>query len=720
MLTLKSRSPRASLSIPSPNNNSSSNSPLASPASSAGGKSLSSGYFPPVNRPAPKRVSKDEAFKNVKAMEGLLAAWNEYRHAVALQGKAGRKMAGALRDMIGCMDKTEVAAQTMRPAAAMMDGVADLTIKLAKRIDKEYEDANADASKHFTLLAKESRSHDAYLGAIGKKHDKAEKAYRKASKTLSDTSNAHAGLQALKDTLGDDINRAHEDHQGLLGSKQAVLLLRLASSMGVVATSQFAYFSDSVRKAGTVYPDIEYFRALSDIQWHSALPPTLDEQHEDAVRAEIRLMKARVALGEMDIVGKDVWDGSKATGNVATTKPASGEGKSVESKPNAKVAFETPSEKAEKEVVPAPSVEKKPDPQSPYRKLAPSDLTKASSPPTATQHTRRPGLVSHASSDSQQSGRSGSGQATAVIAPLALVRGSAEGKDQGEKKERGDMEQTVARAISRYSDNDFRGYPDPRTPPPISTESHPNSADRPNPIPLPYSPTRMSVSQMTAAIDPSRAARESHRHSQSVSNTSSQHTLAHVQSHLPQHRHHPSISQTAAQAYKDEVYRQGERRAQGNEAAGQSGMTREKVVPRQSERRMQEESDNERDRLGQYPYERVVERPRQSNRSRRVTMPPTYSEPAFVYHRPQPPISHEDFYYASSQSSGHGTHGSHRDRPAMLDPTPVYGETLYHRLPGGYPEGERVVERRSSGVVAPRPMRPLGSSAEMEEYRDWV
>ncbi|WVQ71886.1 hypothetical protein IAR50_001428 [Cryptococcus sp. DSM 104548] len=226
----------------------------------------------------------------------------------------------------------------------------------------------------------------------------------------------------------------------------------------------------------------------------------------------------------------------------------------------------------------------------------------------------------------------------------------------------------------------------------------------------------MSVSQITAAIDPSRAAaqrKQSHRHShsQSISNTSSQHTLTHVQSHLPQQRHHdPSISQTAAQAYKDGVFRQGERRALDREALEQSGG------------RGREESDNEE---VHYPYKRVTEPLRVNHRSRRVTMPPTYSEPAFVYHRSQAPVSHprEELYYPSSQSqssSAHGTDGSHRKRRAVLDPapTPMYsdGGLVYHRsVSGGSEEGGQGQERRASGVIAPRPMRAYGS-AEMEEY----
>jgi len=59
------------------------------------------------------------------------------------------------------------------------------------------------------MFQKESRSRDAYLSAVSKKHDKAEKAYRKASKSLGDTAGAHSGLIALKTSLSDDIARAN-------------------------------------------------------------------------------------------------------------------------------------------------------------------------------------------------------------------------------------------------------------------------------------------------------------------------------------------------------------------------------------------------------------------------------------------------------------------------------------------------------------------------------
>ncbi|WVQ99009.1 hypothetical protein IAU59_006141 [Kwoniella sp. CBS 9459] len=347
MFSLKSLSispSRTSLSIPA-------TSPLSlgppSPShSSAAGKSPSASsstsdrtsYFPgPTSAPTtptttttttttapqrarPRYVSRDEALKTVKAMEDVLVAWNEYRIVLASLGKSGRKLGNALKGLAGCMDKTEIAAQTIRPTATMLEGLAALTVKLSKKVDKEYEETNSDASKYFSLLAKESRTHDAYLGAIGKKHDKAEKAYRKASKSLSDTAGAHSGLLALKDTLSEDISRAQEDHHGLIGAKQASVLLRMASSTGALASNLLAFYSDGLRQTSSSYPDIEYFRCLADARWTSTLPQSLeDELEEDKKRDEIRLIKARVALGESDIVGQSAWAIVKGT-NYGTTE----------------------------------------------------------------------------------------------------------------------------------------------------------------------------------------------------------------------------------------------------------------------------------------------------------------------------------------------------------------------------------------------------------------
>lgn len=307
-------SPSKCLAIPLPSSHSPSSShsgsPLRSPASS--GFKESRDYFTAVGAAPPRQITQEEALKTVKAVEDVLGAWNEYRLKLNAAGKAGRKLAGALKDLSGHMEKTGVAAQTTSPATDMLDDTADVMIKLARKVDKTYDEVNGDASRYFGLLAKETRSHDAYLGAISKRHDKAEKAYKKASKDLVATSHAHASLLDLKNTLGDDITRANVEHTALLTAKQDDLLLRLASGSGALAEGVNSFFSEGLRKSAHGYRDLEYFRALADARWRGALPSDLDAEEEDRRRDAVRLAKLRVAMGDADVLGPDVFAAAQA------------------------------------------------------------------------------------------------------------------------------------------------------------------------------------------------------------------------------------------------------------------------------------------------------------------------------------------------------------------------------------------------------------------------
>jgi hypothetical protein len=44
-------------------------------------------------------------------------------------------------------------AQALRPSGAVSDYSSDVMAKLAKKVEKDYEGANADAGKYFALLA---------------------------------------------------------------------------------------------------------------------------------------------------------------------------------------------------------------------------------------------------------------------------------------------------------------------------------------------------------------------------------------------------------------------------------------------------------------------------------------------------------------------------------------------------------------------------------------
>lgn len=49
-------------------------------------------------------------------------------------------------------------------------------------------------------------------------------------------------------------------------------------------------------------------RILAESQWVGQLPGDLEEIEESRVREMMRIQKVRVAMGELDIVGQDVWN----------------------------------------------------------------------------------------------------------------------------------------------------------------------------------------------------------------------------------------------------------------------------------------------------------------------------------------------------------------------------------------------------------------------------
>ncbi|WVQ78485.1 hypothetical protein IAT38_000571 [Cryptococcus sp. DSM 104549] len=735
MLTLKSLSPsRTSLTIP-PLSTSPFASPLASPAGSATSttsrRPSSSDYFPPVNRAPPKRVPREEALKNVKAIEGVLAAWNEYRAAVAGAGKAGKKLAGAVRELVGCMDKTQVPAQTMRPTAAMIDKIAELTTKLAKKVDKEYEEANSSASKYFTLLAKESRTHDAYLGAIGKKHDKAahnvptrhrnhREAYRKASKSLSDTSSAHAGLFTLKETLIEDINRAHDDHQCLIGSKQAVLLLQLASSCGVLASSQLAFLSDGLRKAGAVYPDIEYFQALADIQWQCALPPSLDEAEEDAKCDHLRLMKARVALGEMDVVGTQTWEGLQCPPG---TRAGAGEGQGeVEGEGKKRQGEGTPlvggvgvgkgnggaGEKGEKHqggsgASPAhnsPSSEKAKAAQAqtkpPHQPQAHTQAQFPTPPPTA--QPPRPQLTTHNSTSSHPSH---STSASTTSSSLTLV------SPQGRHPPSRDLPPGAA-APNPSAERDERSAPHP-----AGTGGNENASRRQAREDPPRLPLAAHARGGGAAERPiSRY--EDAPYSSSAGGDGAGHVPPGGYPD-PRGPAHPPASAGSAQNAQPARTRPSISHGHSRSMNMSNSRPDPIPLPRSSSRRSVSQIAAAFSLLTarQPPTQRPTG-------SRRVTMPPTYTASPLLLPSSSSDAAHAGRYapqegYRHSLGSGYFGHhdegyGHGHGRGYEFEHRSDRGD----RGDGGYP-GQ--VDRRSS-VVAPRPVRVSGISPELHEYEE--
>lgn len=49
-------------------------------------------------------------------------------------------------------------------------------------------------------------------------------------------------------------------------------------------------------------------RVLAESRWTASLPCDLDETDQGRMREMMRIQKARVAMGELDVVGDAVWD----------------------------------------------------------------------------------------------------------------------------------------------------------------------------------------------------------------------------------------------------------------------------------------------------------------------------------------------------------------------------------------------------------------------------
>ena len=107
-------------------------------------------------------------------------------------------------------------AHTTSPSAHTIEDTAEILSKLSRKVEAEYNTSNSYASKYFSFLEKEAKAHEAFLHTATKKYDKAEKAYRKASKSFGHgyghgSAAASVGdMHALKASLGDDLTKANQ------------------------------------------------------------------------------------------------------------------------------------------------------------------------------------------------------------------------------------------------------------------------------------------------------------------------------------------------------------------------------------------------------------------------------------------------------------------------------------------------------------------------------
>jgi hypothetical protein len=72
--------------------------------------------------------------------------------------------------------------------------------------------------------------------------------------------------------------------------------------------------------------------ALADCQWQGALPTDLEEANDEARREQLRILKARVAMGETELIGPQVWAGLSAGQPAPVEVPLASSTRSTETK----------------------------------------------------------------------------------------------------------------------------------------------------------------------------------------------------------------------------------------------------------------------------------------------------------------------------------------------------------------------------------------------------
>ena len=234
-------------------------------------------------------------------------------------------------------------------------------------------------------------------------------------------------------------------------------------------------------------------RALADAQWNGNPPAELLEE-EDKERDQVRLLKTRVALGEMDIVGSKVWDGlsTSTSKGVEEASPVPPTPTSAPSDP----PTQAPTQGDDQTALPPAQQKVKVLDSGTTRRSSQQDPEPKSDRPELPKHTS---IASTAPSNSQNPSRQESDSSSQHSIPVSHTSREHDKslleRDQGPRLS--EIELPIARPVQRV----FSDIPRPQG---RRTESdRPEITGRDRPLHMGHAPRR-SVSQI--ARDMERAA----------------------------------------------------------------------------------------------------------------------------------------------------------------------------------------------------------------------
>ncbi|ORY76296.1 hypothetical protein BCR35DRAFT_305969 [Leucosporidium creatinivorum] len=159
-----------------------------SPQQSPGASPSSPAYpFPSIPAAASKpQVERQTLHRSLSAVSSLLVALDALREVSQAQAKALKNVAKAEKELAICFgDKVEpgarndVIASALQASSSMFETLAEVDLKHAKVVKKEYESLNELAGKWFTKTSKEEKAFDESLAQLDYKVQKATAAYEK-------------------------------------------------------------------------------------------------------------------------------------------------------------------------------------------------------------------------------------------------------------------------------------------------------------------------------------------------------------------------------------------------------------------------------------------------------------------------------------------------------------------------------------------------------------
>ncbi|KAJ9475811.1 hypothetical protein PHBOTO_005898 [Pseudozyma hubeiensis] len=241
-------------------------------------------------------VERADLHKSLKAVESLLVNLDEYRDLSARLAKVERKLAKSASELERTKVVLETPSQTLQLTSTMFEGLAEVSSRHAKHVQREYEAVNDACAKYFKKVAKEERAHDELVQTLDAKIKKANAAHEKNVKKASPNKalESHDKYIATVQSLTNDMSRAKNAHALSMAAKSHVSSLLVASTVGGLADVEFKRRCESVRRIGPHVGRLNELLCFTSSEFMPALQAAESTQVEQGQAEYLATLTAQV------------------------------------------------------------------------------------------------------------------------------------------------------------------------------------------------------------------------------------------------------------------------------------------------------------------------------------------------------------------------------------------------------------------------------------------